>query len=295
MSVPLFLRDEKTGLVSLNELKKYVLPWQLVPQNLGNNTGTLAVPGNAVRNIVLEPDQNGPFEGMYLTCDVYGSPLILVRLHDAGYNRDLMNRDVLVQTIMTPIPGAQDPFILPETFWIEQRQSLIMTFTDFSALANSVRPVFHGRKFFLRQARAGLADKFVAKRRQQRKITTPYFYTTDQAVTLAAAAVATRANITISDEGHFVAHKITFWSDGPFEYRLIDGENGQSTSGTVFINSTSGAGTAARPYILPEPWFIEKNRQLILEMNNLFAGGANRVFFTITGRRVYDDQYRDIV
>ncbi len=40
---------------------------------------------------------------------------------------------------------------------------------------------------------------------------------------------------------------------------------------------------------------IEKNRQLILEMNNLFGGGANQVFFTLTGRRIYDDQYREIV
>jgi len=295
MSIPAFVRDEKTGMVSLNELKKYVTPWQLVPQNLGNLTGILAVPALQVRNIVLTPDQNGPFEGMYLTCDVYGNRLINVRLHDVGFNRDLMNRDILVETIMTPTPGGQSPYILPETFWIEQRQSLIMTFTDLSNAANSVRPVFHGRKFWLRQARQGIADKLMAKRRQQRKITTPYFYTTDQAVTLAAAAAGTRANITISDEGHFMAYKITYYSDGPFEFRLIDGETGQAISGAIFINSTAGGGTAALPYVFPEPWFIEKNRQIILEMNNLNALGANRVWFTMTGRRIYDDQYRDIV
>jgi hypothetical protein len=155
--------------------------------------------------------------------------------------------------------------------------------------------VMHGRKFWLRQARAGLANKFIAQRRLQQAVTTPYFFTTDQAVTLAAAAVRTQANISISAEGHFVAYKITCFSDGPFEYRLIDGETGQSLSGGVFISNTQGTGIAANPYILPEPWFVEKNRQLILEMNNLNALGANRVFFTIAGRRIYDDQYRDIV
>lgn len=293
MSIPLFLRDKRTGIVGLNELKKHVTPWQLVPQNLNNVTGTLAVPANTTRNLALNPDQNGPFEGMYMTADTAG--LMNVRIHDSGKNKDLMNRDVLVQTIMTPTPGGQNPFILPETLWVEQRQSILMYFTDLSAVANSVRPVVHGRKFWLRQARAGLANKFVAQRRLQQTVTTPYFYTTDAAVTLAAAAAGATANISVSAEGHFVAYKITCISDGPFEYRLKDGETGQSLSGNVFVAAVQASGTAANPYILPEPWFVEKNRQLILEMNNLNAMGQNRVWFTLSGRRIYDDQYRDIV
>jgi hypothetical protein len=294
MSLPLFVRDKKSGIVGLNELKKYVTPWQLVPQNLGNFTGILAVPLNTTRNIQLNPDQNGPFEGMFMTADVAGG-LMNVRIHDSGKNKDLMNRDVLVQTIMTPTPGGQNAFVLPETLWVEQRQTILMYFTDLSGAANSVRMVMHGRKFWLRQARAGLANKFIAQRRLQQSVTTPYFYTTDQAVVLAAGAVRIANPITVTAEGHFVAYKITCWSDGPFEYRLIDGETGQSLSGAIFIPNTQGTGTAANPYILPEPWFIEKNRQLSLELNNLNALGANRVFFTLSGRRIYDDQYRDIV
>lgn len=293
MSIPLFLKDKRTNIVGINELKKYVTPWHLVPQNLGNNTGFLAVGANAFANLVLSPDQNGPFEGMYLTADMAG--LMNVRIHDAGSNRDLMNRDVLAQTIFTPTPGGQNPFALPETLWVEQRHSILMTFTDLSTVVNSVRPVVHGRKFWLRQARPGLGNKFINNRRLQQKVTTPYFYTTDQAVALAAAAQRTQANISISAEGHFVAYKITLFSDGPFEYRLIDGETGQSTSGAIFLNSTQAGGNAANPYILPEPWYIEKNRQIILEMNNLSALGANRVWFTISGRRIYDDQYGQIV
>jgi len=293
MSIPLFVRNTKTGLVSINELKKYVTPWQLVPQDLNNITGILVVPAGTTRQLNLIPDQNGPFEGMFLTADVAGG-LMSVVIHDTGFNRDLMNRPVLVQTIMTPTPGGQNVFLLPETLWLEQQHSLLLSFTDLSALANSVRPVLHGRKFWLRQARAGLADKFVAQRRQQRQVTTPYFYTTDAAVNLAAAAVGTRANITVSAEGHFVAHKITCWSTGPFEYQIIDGENGQSLSGSIFVANTQATGTAANPYVLPEPWFIERNRQLVLRMNNLFAGGANQVFFTMSGRRIYTDQYPNI-
>ena len=65
MSIPLFVRNTKTGLVSINELKKYVTPWQLVPQDLNNITGILVVPAGTTRQLNLIPDQNGPFEGMF--------------------------------------------------------------------------------------------------------------------------------------------------------------------------------------------------------------------------------------
>ncbi len=293
MSIPLFLRRNKTNLVALNELKRYVRPEFMVPQQLGNNTGWLAVAANASVPCVLTPDQNGPFEGMYLTAD-YGGGNMLVRITDPANTRDLMNRDVLAQTIFTAAPGGQNVFILPETLWLEQRHSIILNFTDISAAANSVRPVVHGRKFWLRQAREGIADKFLATRRLQRKVTTPYFFTTDQPVVLAAAAVAQRANITIGQEGHFVAYKMTCWSQFPFEFKILDGENGQSLSGSIFVSNTQGTGIAMDPYIFPEPWFIPKNRQLVLEMNNPLMP-QNTVFLTISGRRVYDDEYREIV
>ena len=292
-SIPLFLRRKKDNLVFLNELKRYVAPWQLTPQNIGNR-GILPVLLLTAQPCVFTPDQNGPFEGMYLTCEL-ANQLMMVRINDAAYSRDLMNRDVLATTIMTPLAGGQNPFVLPESLWLEQRHNLIATFTDFSGAANTARPVVHGRKFWLRQARAGLADRFLQQRRTQRKITTPYFYTTDQAVTLAAAAAGIRAPITITEEGHFVAYKITCWSDGPFEFKLLDGETGIAISGTVFISNLQGTGTAANPYVLPEPWFVEKSRQLILEMNNFNALSANRIFFTVSGRRVFDDSYREIV
>ena len=294
MSIPLFLRSTKNNLVYLNELKQYVQPYWLVPQDIGNR-GFLAVPANTQRHCVVVPDQNGPFEGSYITADVPSGGLMNVRINEPGANRDLMNRDILLQTIFTPVPGAQNPFVLPETLWLEARQSLLLYFTDLSGLLNSVQPVIHGRKFNLRQARAGLADKFLAKRRLQRKVTTPYFYTTDQPVTLAVGAIAQRANIQVDDAGHFVAYKITCWSQGPFEYRIIDGTSGATLSGAVYIANTQGAGIAAFPYILPEPWFIPKNRILTLEFNNLRVGLTNNIFLTITGRRIYDDQYREIV
>jgi len=295
MSIPLFKRSRKTNLVYLNELKKYVLPWWLVPQNIVNrNDGILAVPANATRNCMMTPDQNGPFEGMYLTCDLFGGDMT-VRINDAGFTRDLMNRDVLVSTIMTPAPGGQNVFILPETLWLEQRHSLLFTFTDQSGAANSVRPVLHGRKFFLRQAPAGLGDRFLARRRMQRKVSTPYWFTTDQAVQLANGAAGARANITIGGEGHFVAYKITCQSDGPFEFRLIDGETGAALSGSVFVSNTNCTGIGMDPYVFPEPWFIEKDRLITVEMNNLNALGANNIWFTMSGRRIYDESYREIV
>jgi len=293
MSIPLFLRQKKTGVVYLNELKRHVKPYFLVPQDLGNVQGQLAVVANNTNNAILIPDQQGPFEGMYWTAEHGGH--MLVRINDSGFRRDMMNRDVHVDTIMTPVPGAQDPFMLPETLWLAQRHALTLTFTDISGANQTIRPVLHGRKFFLKQAKPGLANRFLARREQQQRISTPYFYTTDANVTLAAAAVGTRAQMTISEEGHFVAHKITCVSDGPFDMIIKDSRDGQALSGSIVVSNTQCTGIAARPYIFPEPWFIERNTQLLFEFNNRFALGANRIWMTFSGRRVYDESYQEII
>jgi hypothetical protein len=293
MAIPLFLRHKKSGVIYLNELKRHVKPYWLVPQDLGNAQGQIAIGALGVGNVIFVPDQNGPFEGFYFTCDHGGA--MTVRINDTGFKRDLMNRDVHIDTIMSPVPGGQFPFVLPESLWLEQRHALMMTFTDLSNVAQTVRPVIHGRKFFLKEASAGLASKFLAKRQMQQRISTPYFYTTDAAVQLAAAAIGTRAQMTISEEGHFVAYKITCVSTGPFDFIVRDGRTGQSLSGATVVANTTGTGTVFFPYVLPEPMFIERNTQLIWEFNNRFAGGLNNIWLTVSGRRVYDETFREIV
>lgn len=293
MSVPVFLKHQKTGIVYLNELKRHVKPYWLIPQDLGNAQGQIAVGTLGVGNVIFVPDQNGPFEGFYMTADHGGA--MTVRINDTGFKRDLMNRDIHIDTIMSPVPGGQFPFVLPESLWLEQRHALMMTFTDLSNVAQTVRPVIHGRKFFLKSAPQGTGNTFLAKRQLQQRITTPYFYTTDAAVVLANAAIGTRAQMTISEEGHFIAHKITCVSTGPFDFLVRDGRTGQSLSGTTVVANTTGTGTVFFPYILPEPMFIERNTQLIWEFNNRNALGANTIFLTVSGRRVYDETYREIV
>jgi len=293
MAIPLFVKDKASGTIYLNELKRHVIPHFLVPQDLGNNTGALAVPALGVANCVLAPDQFGPFEGFYLTAMHNGD--MTVRINDAAFRRDLMNRDVHIDTIMTPTPGGQNPFILPETLWLEQRHSLVMTFTDLSNAIQAVYPVIHGRRFMLKQAKPGIASRFITRRQLQMRVTTPYFMTTDAAVTLANGAVGTRANMTISQEGHFVAHKVMVVSDGPFNMRVTDGRSGVSLSGTIWPHMFNSVGTSRFPYIFCEPWFIARNSQLVFEFNNLNALGANRIFLTMAGRRVYDETYREIL
>lgn len=294
MALPLFIKQKQTGISFLNELKRFVRPYWLVPQNTDNLQGQIAVLANGTGNFVLSPDQNGPFEGFYFTSEHGGD--MLVRINDGGSRRNLMNRDVHMDTIMTPVPGGQRPFLLPEGLWIQQRRSLAFTFTDISGVAQTVRPVLHGRKFFLKQAKPGLAAKFVARRDMIQAVTTPYFYTTDNAVNLPLVNTTSQpANITISDEGHFVAHKITCVSDGPFDFIIRDGRTGQSLSGAIRISNTSATGTSRFPYVFPEPWFIERSSQIIIEFTNRFAGGANNIFMTWSGRRVYDEQYGGIL
>jgi len=294
MAIPLFLKQKSTGVVYLNELKRFVKPYFMVPQNVGNQLGQVAVGALGTGNMILAPDQNGPFEGFYFTSEHGGN--MLVRINDGGARRDLMNRDVHIDTIMTPVPGGQRPFMLPEGLWIQQRRSLLFTFTDLSGAAQTVRPVLHGRKFFLKQATPGLASKFIARRDMINQVTTPFFYTTDNDVNLPLATTANQQEtITVNDEGHFLATKITCVSQGPFDFIIKDGRTGQSLSGAVRVSNTGCTGISRFPYVFPEPWLIERNSQIIIEFTNRFALGSNNIWMTWTGRRIYDEQYQEIL
>jgi len=290
MGVPTFLKNEQTRLIYLNPLKKFVKPFWLVPQDV-NNTGNLAVGANTAQPMILRNDQQGPFEGFYATVQHNGD--MLVRINDTGMQRDLMNRDVHVDTIFTPAPGGQSPFIFPESLWMDAGSTLQLTFTDISGVGQSVRPVIHGRKFYLRSAPRGIGTNVLARRERERRVSTPYFYTTDVAVALTAGQTGLQVPLTVSQEGHFEARKITVVSTGAFDFRISENRNGINLAGAIFTSSVSCGGIASFPYIFPESWLIERNTQLTVEFNNVFPG-VNTIFFTISGRRIYDEQYSSI-
>lgn len=291
MGVPTFLKNETTGVVYLNPLKKFVKPYWLVPQDI-NNVGRLTVGALASQPMVLRNDQQGPFEGFYATVQHNGD--MLVRLQDTGMQRDLMNRDVHIDTIFSPAPGGQSPFIFPESLWMDAGSTILATFTDISGVQQTVRPVIHGRKFYLRSAPRGIGNNVLARRERERRVSTPYFYTTDVAVAMTAAQTGLQVPLTVSQEGHFEARKITVVSTGPFDFKISENRNGINLAGAIFTSNVSCGGISSFPYIFPESWLIERNTQLTIEFNNTFAGGANNIFFTISGRRIYDEQYSSI-
>ena len=290
MGVPTFLKNEQTGVVYLNPLKKFVKPFWLTPQDV-NNTGNLTVGALASSPMILRNDQQGPFEGFYATVQHNGD--MLVRIQDTGMQRDLMNRDCHLDTIFAPAPGGQSPFIFPETLWMDAGSTLLLTFTDASGVIQAVRPVIHGRKFYLRSAPRGIGNNVLSRRERERRVSTPYWYTTDQAMALAAGQTGLQIPLTVSQEGHFEARKITCVASGPFNFKISENRNGINMAGNTFVSNVSCTGIASFPYIFPESWLIERNTQLTIEFNNVFPG-PNTIFFTISGRRIYDEQYSSI-
>lgn len=288
MPVPTFLRG-KDGYVRLNEIKRHVRQHWLTPQGTGNRRGNVIVGANADAYLRFVCDQNGPFEGYGLSYD-RTSPLVNVVINCVrANNRALMNRPVLADTIMSPLIGGQNLFLLPETLWFDPMEVYTMVFTDFSGAPNTVRPIIHGRKFNLRQAPPSLAEALVKRKSLRQQISTPYFYTTDAAVALAANVRGQQATITVSEEGHFEWWATTFWATGAFDWRVTDAASGVSFSGSEYVNSTGTIGVSLFPYEMSEPVFIAKNTALTLEFDD-YSGGVNNVFLTLIGRRIYEDR-----
>lgn len=261
-----------------NPILLKLLPYDLVfdPQN-NDSAVQIAANGTADRRMTL--DMAGSmliqtFKGVATSNDY------LVQVYDVEYGRYLMNRAVHAETIIGTGPF---PFKLPIPLLISKTQSINNTLTDQSGAPNTVRFAFGGQRLYFRTEDIFLNDLGDLNRKAR-----PFFYTTDQTVTLANNTNIQSFITTIQEDADFLLYRITRRSTGNFLVRIFDTLNMYPwTNG--FVHSAVIGGTNINYMdIEPQP-LAQRKTKIQLDFINL-AGASNTVNMTFSGVHLYYDR-----
>lgn len=290
--LPTYLKNPD-GSVYINPAKRHVKPYWLTTEAITIPPEIVVLAAGATSPPITMPiDTQGHFEAFYSMADRTGAATIL--LFDPGTNRFLMNREIHIDTIVSGGGGAgvaagfgaARPFIWPESYFFnveDAGRAVIATFRDLSGAPNNIRFTLHGRRFYTKESPPEVYQKMYEYFGRKER-TNIYFLTTDAAALIPAGGVlASTARVT--DEADFEIYKVNVVSDGAFTFRLRDVATNRTLSNGV-ISNTIGSGVAEFPFIFPEPWLVERNYQIGIEMTDLSAA-PNNVFMTFIGRRLY--------
>lgn len=300
--------ENAQGKLILNPRKLDVQYFQLVPDQQVTAPLPPAAPvalaaGATSGPITFTIGQDGPFEGFYLSH--YRRATIglaesfqnsWVNIYDEGAKRNLMNREIHIDTLMgktitagTGVAGI-GPHLLAESLYLNPQRVLMMTFRNAPAGGGIVGldyfPVVHGTRFYGYANPSKELAVAVERRAARARVTSPFWYTTDADIAAQAAGSVAVYPLTIDAAGHFEWWKTMYVSDQDFMLEIIDRRNGRSFSnGPVYCRASMG--TASFPYILPEHTLFTANTQLQLRVYNLAAAAVLNAYITLGGRRIY--------
>lgn len=127
---------------------------------------------------------------------------------------------------------------------------------------------------------------FLTKRK---RYITPFMYTMDGGgIAVGPGATLQDQILTVQQAGDF---EIFAWSafstNGPFTWVARESNTGRFLQQRE-ICSASGMGDGERPHVLPEPFYVEGNGQLLITFRNLNAVATNTIFLTLIGRSWWD-------
>jgi hypothetical protein len=295
----------------INPTKRHVRPFWLVPKLVSEQIVTLApagMPGDRVQGIAFEVDTQGHFEIAYamftaLKDDGSAANNFVVEVFDGGNNmKGLQNAELHAAAIAG---SARRPFIWPETYFLNVQdapRTMFMNFRNVSADTIHVRWVFHGRRWYHKEADAQV-QRAIQEKFERMEKTYTYFLTLSLAASQYPPPTAEGANppgITLAagqqlvenaapffwatSEADTEIHKLTYFATGPFEFQLREAESGRTLS-NGFIQVTSGWGDGEFPFVLPETHLIERNYKVLFEVRDL-SGAQNIIYPILTGRRL---------
>jgi len=279
-----------------NELMWGVQPYALTPDNADLNPThpeQIVVPASGTSpQISMYCVDEGAFEGSYLCAeygqDGSGNPLYQrVEIIDDTRGRPITGRPCHIVTLFGT---GQRPMVLPESIFLDKRESLIVRSYDLSGSANWIRPVIHGQRLFNSRVRDKSLDDYREKRIIRSRYMQPFICPTDEDMTLTGAS-GSRAEYYFTNEaiGHFEVKKITYYSSYPFKFRIFD-ESGQQMSRN-WVHATAGLGTAQYPFLTYGSWAIRARGIVRIELESLpnAAGSYNNdtIYMTFIGRMFF--------
>jgi len=309
--VPTFLRipqsdpdPKKRGVVYMNPAKDWVQPFELSVSK-PNQLIQLAA-GQQAGPFPLTAQYDGPIEVFYIKVNVYadnaGAPGAPVTDYDIDFLLEHPGKRIQFSNRIVPLialsGNAGQPYVLPETIFIPQVQSLNVTFINNDAVnVRWVEFVLGGIKFYPNMAPSDLLSdtwKYVDRRER----TYSYFMTTDEPVTLAASQKNTFF-MTIPDNADLEVFKLSAQADNEFRCLIRDGQNDRALTGDNIHSSlifgghqppTGNAAVSGSGLMFPAhwatSWLIRRSTKVQLDLTNLDAANPNTVKCVFAGRKI---------
>lgn len=300
--IPTWIKDPETDLVVVNELKKYVKPFWLTTED----TGVITLqPGEVTDFYPMTVDGKGHFEifdAFYESEQAEGFTVELFDPGNLGRERPLlMNREVHVDTIasggavtlplsgtFSAASGAGRPFRWPQSFFmnvVSGTGTIMARFRNLSDEENTIRFVLVGRRWYHLQAPWKIANRMEEIFREQAR-TFPYFFTTDQFVTLDASGSAAPI-MRFGDDAYVEWVKGMSVSTGAFQVRIVETSTKKRLMESPVINSLV-FGNGEFPFLNWEDALFEPNYQLTFELDDL-SDETNVIWLTLACRKIKVD------
>lgn len=302
-AIPTWIRDPETGLVVVNELKKYVKPFWLTTED--SEVITLEA-GEVTDFIPMTVDGKGHFEifdAFYTSQRAEGFTVELFDPGNLGQERPiLMNREVHVATIASgggttlPLTGslpatssAGRPFRWPQSFFmnvVSGTGTLMARFRNLSDQSNQIRFVLSGRRWYHLQAPWTIANRMEEIFREGAR-TFPYFFTTEGEIITLEAGDSAAPIIRFGDDAYVEWMKSMAVSTGAFQAKIIETTTKKELMARPVINSLC-FGTAEFPMLNWEEMLFEPNYQLTIELDDL-SDDDNTIWLTLGCRKIKVD------
>lgn len=296
--IPTWVRDPKNGDLYINDLRKFVKGGVTVPAPGVNPLTVAAAAGAGIPTlgtpVIIEGAQDGVREifsmiGVFdATSNAAATARFSVLITDQAYRRRYMNRDVLVTHIFGT-PG--NPVFLAKEIWLENQQILLIQFFNNSVAGAAVfRQLYEERSFQAQSLTREDVTKLIQQKRKDALFFNPYWFTSDAPIIVPAAGQATAFFTNTRDYylmlRYIVASSITTGVAGNLQdiatVMLFDATNSRPLMNQP-MPLTMMTGTAAFPYVLPQPWAIEPATVIRADFQNLVTDQPTEIFFTFHG------------
>ncbi len=209
---------------------------------------------------------------------------------DPSTNRLLQNRPVHSNTI---VGVAARQFLLPEPYFFnvgDSQRVLQAVLRDLSGSTNTVRLNLVGRRIYHKEAPPDVALD-LQKTFGQGGRTYAYFLTpneTKQDGTVTPVGANLTASFTFESDASADTEikKLMAKSTGAFSFTIRERDTNRllmPINGN--IHSQNGWGNAEFPYILPDTYLLERQKQLIVDVTDL-SGSTNYIYMTMAARRL---------
>lgn len=279
--------------------KKIIQPFTYTP-NVAQPFA-LAAGGTATMSFVI--DKEADFELHKIACVVDVPALGIVNGRGDDFTFRILDSRRQIYFSNNPIHNLCGtgsgifPLCLPETRMFKASTNVQVEVVNRRATPINLWMEFHGLNFYSREFQnltdipdfSRLSDQakrfFVA---DSKKYIDPHFLTLDGGMlAILGGQTLTDQVISIRQEGDFEAFAITAFSLFPFSFRMRRGGTGRIFS-PFFVTSGAACGDGERPFLFPEPIWLDANSQLFIDFTNSNAVVANQIFFTLIGRKWFD-------